>query len=188
MRLNTTSDRLRLCCLRRTCSTVRCWSYLHSAHTDASACNIPPFPQLDHKASPRKRIPPYDIPDNSIMRTSLINRSIPVDIVVRTYSIWCKLMALSDHAEVVNRNVQLLVAQRGTETVAITFTILHSDIWITSCLWTYVSIFTFFFLFSFLSFSLLKWKTKFQLYLKCKSKFYIGRNYLCTYLNSIDCQ
>ncbi len=37
-------------------------------------------------------------------------------------------MALSDHAEVVNRNVQLLVAQRGTETVAITFTILHSDI------------------------------------------------------------
>ena len=35
---------------------------------------------------------------------------------------------------------------------------------------------------------ILKWKTKFQFNLKCKSKFYIGRNYLCTYLNSIDCQ
>ena len=144
MRLNTTSDRLRLCCLRRTCSTVRCWSSLHSAHRDASACNIRLCRQLDHKASPRKRVPHYDIPDNRIVGASLINRSVPVNTkfsiariwkfdshgirqisvqaqllgsllaeVMRACSIRCKLMVLSDHAEVMNRKILLLVAPAG---------------------------------------------------------------------------
>jgi hypothetical protein len=51
-----------------------------------------------------------DLPDDSVMTAPLIDRSIPVDIVVRSASIGSQVMVLPVHAEIVDGDILLLIA------------------------------------------------------------------------------